>query len=145
MKKSIIIIFMAIMTTNTFGQNKGEKYLSPSISASFGKQYATYIYNYYNNYSASQPMDITIGQSLEFAYFVVNNWRFAIALYIPFVATPKSESDNKWKYENTLGVFFNPSFAYYVPLSDKFYYTPEIGYRFGFEFDFKGFDDVFDF
>ena len=137
MKKSIIFILFAVISMGVFGQDKGEKYLAPSISASFGRQYASYTYNHYNTYYASEPLNISIDQSLEFGYFFADDWRFAIALSVSYAGIPKSQEDDKWIFSHTIGVYTNPSFAYYVPLySDKLFYTPEIGFRMGYEFDF---------
>lgn len=129
-----------------FGQDKGEKYLAPSISASFGKQYASYTYHHYNEYSASQPLNISFDQSLEFGYYFADDWRFAIALSIPYLATPKSQEEDGWDYDHTLGIYINPSFAYYVPLySDKLFYVPEIGVKTGVEFEGDKFADFMEF
>ena len=134
MKKSIIIILLAVISMGVFGQDKGEKYLSPSISASFGREYGTYLYS---SYSASQPLSVSIGQSLEFGYFFANDWRFAIALDVPYAAVPKSQDDNGWEFSHAIGIYLNPSFAYYAPLySDKLFYTPEIGVRLGVQLDY---------
>ena len=137
MKKSIIFILLAFISMGVFGQDKGEKYLAPSISASFGRQYASYVYHHYNEYSASQPLNVSIDQSLEFGYFFADDWRFAVAMIVSYAGIPKSQEDDGWIFNHTLGVYVNPNFAYYVPLySDKLFYTPEIGIAMGYEFDY---------
>ena len=144
MKKIVLLIGMVFFSLNIIAQKEGEKYLAPSISASFGRQYAHYT-NYLEHYNASKPLDISVTPGFEFGYFSADNWRLAIAVGFPFYASPVREDDYGWDYDFAMEVTVNPSISYYVQLADRLFYTPEVGYRFGIAMESSTFDDIFSF
>ena len=143
MKRIVLLIGMVFFSLNVVAQKEGEKYLAPSISASFGRQYAHYT-NYLEHYNASKPLDISVTPGFEFGYFSADNWRLAFALVFPFYATPQREYDYGWDYNYTMAITVNPNVAYYVRLVDKLYYTPEIGIKFECGRESDDFKGVFD-
>lgn len=143
MKKLALLVGLVAFTITAFAQSKGEMYIAPSISASFGRQYASY-FDFTTHYEASRPLDVSVSPYCEYGFFPADNWRIAFALGFPFYATPETEYNNGWDYSYAMAMTFSPNVAYYVRLADKFYYTPEIGVmvEFGREsVDFKGIFD----
>ena len=119
---------------NVFGQRKGEKYVAPCLSASFGT--TTYKYAYFNQeYKETEPNTLSVSPSIEYGRFVNDNVRLSIALGFPFDAYPNdSEYDDKWNFDKMFGFRLSPNMGIYVPITDRFCYAPEIGvgYEFGF-------------
>lgn len=144
MKKFALLIGMLVLTMNVFAQNKGDIYIGPSLSASYGKQYAAY-YTSYQAYYASKPYDFSLNPSCEFGFFVANNFRLGVALGIPYSAYVDVETEDGWDIDYSLGISINPSMAYYVRLADRLYYTPEIGFKCEVWTDFPRLQDFTDF
>ena len=128
MKRLVLLIGLIILSINVFAQNKGDKYLAPSLSVTYGNQsYSTYFNTVY--YQSEKPCDFSLKPSCEFGYFPANNFRLGIGLGLPFSAFPASYySDGDVDF--ALGVSINPNIAYYVRLADRLYYTPEIGFKY---------------
>lgn len=143
MKRIAIIISLMTLTMSTFAQNKGEKYIGLSVSASFGKQYANYT-TYYNIYNASKPLSTSVMPTCEFAYFPADHFRIAAAIGVPFDVVPDTQYGTNWTYDYSLGVSINPNMAYYVRLADRFYYAPEFGIRYEIGKTSSAFPNLFD-
>ena len=142
MKRLTIIISLVVLSISVFAQKEGEKYLAPSIFTSFGRQYVRYT-NYLEHYNASKPLDILVTPSCEFAFFPLDNWRFAFAIGIPFYASPDQEYASGWEYDYIMAVTFNPNVAYYVRLTDHLYYTPEVGIKYEYGKESDSFSSIF--
>lgn len=132
MKKITFIITGLLFSTITFAQTKGDSYISGTISAEFGTQ-ETEVSNGSLSDSESQPLTTSFDIGVEYGYFVTDNFRLSIGAYVPFTKTPLSKENGEWLNSSTIGFGINPNIAYYVRITDKLYYTPEIGgyYEFG--------------
>lgn len=126
MKKIVFLLVMMLCGTIAVAQNKGDMFISGTISSEFGTQTASYSEGGYSK-SASQPLSSSFSFGVEYGCFVAENVRLALAVAIPFSTSPIEEVDDKWLKDKATSFMINPNVAYYVRLADKFYYTPEVG------------------
>lgn len=131
MKKLLTLSAMLFMSIAMFAQNRGDMYIAGSIGASFGNQKSDYFDGAYTT-TSNQPLTTSFNLQAEFGYFVADNLRLALALGVPFSSSPSSKSGDTWLKTNTIGLQINPNIAYYVIITDRLYYTPEIGGSFEF-------------
>ncbi len=130
MKKLLMLLCVFILSMNVMAQNKRDKYLAPSLSVAYGNQsYSSYLFNT-AYYYREKPVDFSLNPSCEFGYFPINNFRLGIAIGLPFSVFPAFHYDNKWEIDYALGVSVKPNIAYYVRLTDRLYYAPEIGFKY---------------
>lgn len=105
--KCILCILLALTAcVSLSAQQKGDKAIGTLVGATFS--------------NAPYTMVQAAG---EFDYFVADNFRLSFAVGVPFTSTTIADNLKS----NSFGVYFNPNIAYYVRLTDNFYYTPEIG------------------
>lgn len=127
MKRILLIAALLCGTLSLFAQNKGDKYFAFSLGAGFGDQKQE-LSNGALSTTASQPLTTSLSLQGEIGYFIADLFRVGLALGVPFTSTPSTEADNgDWLMTKTVGLQINPSIAYYVPLADNLYYTPEVG------------------
>ncbi len=107
-------------------QNKGEMYISGTLGVSLGLQSVSVTNGGYSE-SAGQPLTTSFNLGAEYGYFVIKNLRLALAASYGLNMNPSEKFDNKWYNTVTNSFQINPNIAYYVKITDKFYYTPEIG------------------
>ena len=125
-----MLLCVFILSMNVMAQNKRDKYLAPSLSVAYGNQsYSSYLFNT-AYYYREKPVDFSLNPSCEFGYFPINNFRLGIAIGLPFSVFPAFHYDNKWEIDYALGVSVKPNIAYYVRLTDRLYYAPEIGFKY---------------
>ena len=129
MKRFLVVAVAVFVCVALSAQSKGDKYIALSASASFGSQNAE---AYDGNYTSSQdsPLTTTACGQAEFGYFVSNNVRLALCLGVPYTSSPSQLSGSTWLKTKTVGFDINPNIAFYVPLADRLYYTPEIGFSY---------------
>lgn len=106
MKRIVCILLALTACVSLSAQQRGDKAISAFAGATFSNA----------PYTAVQVAG-------EFDYFVADNFRLSFAVGVPFTSTTVADNLK----QNTFGVYFNPNIAYYVKLTDNFYYTPEIG------------------
>lgn len=106
MKRIFCVLLALTACVSLSAQQRGDKAISVFAGGAFSNA----------PYTAVQAAG-------EFDYFVADNFRLSFAVGVPF--TSATVADNL--KQNTFGVYFNPNIAYYVKLTDNFYYTPEIG------------------
>ena len=106
MKRFFCILLALTACASLSAQQRGDKAISVFAGGSFSNA----------PYTAVQAAG-------EFNYFVADNFRLSFAVGVPFTSTTVADNLK----QNTFGVYFNPNIAYYVKLTDNFYYTPEIG------------------
>jgi len=106
MKRIFCILLALTACVSLSAQQRGDKAISVFAGGSFSNA----------PYTAVQAAG-------EFNYFVADNFRLSFAVGVPFTSTTVADNLK----QNTFGVYFNPNIAYYVKLTDNFYYTPEIG------------------
>lgn len=132
MRKILLLACALLISFMSNAQLKGDKYFAGGISLSAGSQIIkaqdkSYITNH------TQPSDFSFAIGGEFGCFVDNNFRIAIGLSIPVSIKPTSEDDSgKWLKTKTIGLALNPSLSYYFPITDRFFYTPELGFSYEF-------------
>lgn len=116
MKRILIcsILFIAAFSVAS-AQQKGDRYIGGSLNLAT----TTSILD------GASSTNVEFGLSPEFSYFVAN--KFRIGLSASFSLAYDNGSDIT---THTLAI--GPSLAYYVRLSDNFYYTPE--FFIGFEY-----------
>ena len=106
MKRLFCILLALTACVSLSAQQRGDKAISVYAGGAFSNA----------PYTAVQAAG-------EFNYFVADNFRLSFAVGVPFTSTTVADNLK----QNTFGVYFNPNIAYYVKLTDNFYYTPEIG------------------
>jgi hypothetical protein len=119
MKKIALLIGIVILSMNVFGQKAGERYVSPCFSASFGVTNYKY-YRYNTLYNVTEWSNVYISPSVEFGKFLTDKVRFGFSIGNPFTYFIE---DNSWM----CGLLLSPNFGFYVPITDRFSYAPEIG------------------
>ena len=131
MKKLVLLIGIIFLSMNVVAQDKGDKYIVTSATASFGhlKEYSNVIIAT----TTESPLDTYLKFDAGFGWFVVKNFRLELALGISIEKMPReATSATAWLYNRFIGFNMCPSLSYYVRLANKFYYAPEIGVDFTF-------------
>ena len=131
MKKTLLVIAMFFTCIALFAQNKGDKCIAFALYSSFGSQD---IENSNGSYSTTttSPLNTSLSFQAEYGYFAVDNIRLAMCIATPYVSIPTCNTGASWLHSKMFGVQVNPNIAYYLALSDRLYYTPEIGCSFGY-------------
>ena len=114
----------------TTAQNAGDKYIGAALTFSFGNQNVETSSDGVYSTTQSMPLATSLGIQAELGYFASDNLRLGLGLGIPFNSTPESLSGTTWLKTKTVGFSINPNIAYYLPLADRLYYTPEIGFSY---------------
>lgn len=129
MKRIVFIVAAMLMSLASFAQAKGEKYVAGTFSGDFGTQKTTYQYENFSE-TSSEPLNTELGLGLEYGHFVIKNLRLSVGVGVSYLGTPIVETDTRWLKNKTIAYFVNPNVSYYMPLTDKLYYAPEIGAAF---------------
>lgn len=110
MKKLLLTIVMAAMSiASLFAQQRGDRSLGLSGGFSFSDQ-------------ENVPNTFTAGIEGQLCFFVVNNFKIGIDATYAF---ERQNVDNVGNYLTHVWGF-GPMVSYYVKITDKLYYTPEI-------------------
>lgn len=130
--KRIFLLALAALSVciSTTAQNVGDKYIAAAMAFSFGNQNVETSNNGVYSTTQSAPLTTSVGIQAELGYFLADNVRLGFCLGIPFNSTPEALSGTTWLKTKTVGFTINPSIAYYLPLADRLYYTPEIGFSY---------------
>ena len=120
MKKILLATAILFASMTLWAQNKGDKFIATSIAASVNS----------TTDGASQSLRIeAFGGILgEFGYFAANNLRLAFCFGPMFGSYPSTLSETAGLRNNSIYFQLNPNIAYYVKITDRLYYTPEIGF-----------------
>ena len=119
MKKVSLLITIVVLSMNVFGQKEGERYVSPCLSASFGlTNYNSFQYSRSNN--NTEWNNVYISPSVEFGKFLTDNLRFGFSIGNPFSYFVEDRAA-------MLGTLVSPNLGFYVPITDRFSYAPEVG------------------
>ena len=129
MKRITFIVVAMLMSLASFAQAKGEKYVAGTFRGDFGTQKTTYQYDSYSN-TSSEPTNTSLVVGLEYGHFVVNNLRLSVGVGVSYLGVPIEETNIRWLRNKTVSYVVNPNVSYYVPVTDKLYYAPEIGASF---------------
>lgn len=138
--KKYLFTLLFLTTTLIASAEKGEKYVSASIGASFGTQSIKTDFSRINAYSTNEAKELSLGASSEFGYFVTNNFKIGCAIGGSFFKESslmnnyinEIEIDNQNTDTKSFALSIIPNVAYYVRITDKFSYTPEVGCNFSF-------------
>ncbi len=122
MKKVIILLAAALMAGSAaFAQSKGDMYVGGGLTLGAGStNYSEGAYSV----KGTNPTTFTIAPS--FGYFVLDNLRVGAGLSLGITGQSTGEGDSKVRNNRTT-FLVGPQVAYYLRLSDKLYYTPELG------------------
>lgn len=135
MKKQLITLLL-LTTTLTLSAAKGEKFISAKLSANFKKETTDYISSTPTATLSTSQQNFTIGAGSEFGYFIADNFKVGIGLSGAYSAI---ETDNQVSTESSsFAIALSPNIAYYVRITDRFSYTPELGANFSLG---KGYSD----
>lgn len=132
MKKHLLFVGAILISMTSWAQAKGERYIAGSINAECGTQTTTM--KFIDSYAETitQPQNAAFGVGIEYATFVSDNWRLALAASVGWSSTPQTKYDWGWAKNRSIEVDLNPNVAYYVQLADRLYYTPEVGVIIGY-------------
>ena len=119
MKKSVLFIVIVTLSMNVFGQKEGERYVSPYLSASFGLTNYRYFQNG-GSYHNTEWSNVYISPGVEFGKFLTDNLRFGFSIGNPFSYFVEDNSA-------MLGTLVSTNLGFYVPITDRFSYAPEVG------------------
>ncbi len=125
MKRFILTALVMFIGMTLSAQQKGDFYLSGSMSASAGKIFQ--VDDEDDLGLDSQPLQASFGIGSELGFFVKDNVRLGFALSMPYSSIPYDYEDGEWLKIRTIGFGFNPNISYYVKLTNNLYYTPEFG------------------
>lgn len=126
MKKTLAIVLMALVLSavTASGQDKGDMSVSGSLSISGGNMQVG---------ENTTPYTFAFGIEPRFGYFVMDRLEVSVGLGYDLSRTDKGEDTDGTKRYYRSGVFsILPKVSYYVPIGDKFYYTPSFMFGVGF-------------
>lgn len=72
------------------------------------------------------PASTMVSAGAEFGWFFADNWKLGVNIQYALDSNPYEKNNGKWLRQNTNLVFAGPQLAYYLKISDGFYYTPQI-------------------
>lgn len=72
------------------------------------------------------PSSTMVSAGAEFGWFFADNWKLGVNIQYALDSNPYEKNNGKWLRQNTNLVFAGPQLAYYLKISDGFYYTPQI-------------------
>ena len=119
MKKNVLLIVIVFFSMNVFGQKEGEKYVSPYFLASFGLTNYNYSQNN-SSYKDTEWSNVYISPGVEFGKFLTDRLRFGFSIGNPFSYFIEDEAV-------MLGTLISPNLGFYLPITDRFSYAPEVG------------------
>lgn len=125
MKKILVFAVAILMSVAAFAQKKGDMYVSGFFSADLG--------SYSVGSSDWHPFESSFEAGAKYGYFVADNLRLGMEVSVPFTTSLNEEMEGESYRFNTLSLLVCPNVAYYVPMGDNCYYTPELG--FGYQID----------
>ena len=129
MKKHVLLVAVMLISIASMAQSKGDRYVSGTLGFDSGNQ-PTILKEGAFSYTQSQPLDTELKIGAEYGFFAADNLRIAMAIGASWGSSPIAEYDWGWAKRNVIACSVNPSIAYYIRLTDNFYYTPEIGMTF---------------
>lgn len=129
MKKHVLFVAVMLISIASMAQSKGDRYVSGTLGFDSGNQ-TTILKEGAFSYTQSQPLDTELGIGAEYGFFAADNLKIAMAIGASWGSSPIAEYDWGWAKRNVIACSVSPSIAYYIRLTDNFYYTPEIGMTF---------------
>ena len=122
MKRTLLtIVAIVAMALSASAQQKGEQTLGFNLNYSTGKSTTKVQINDEQSTAATILGGDNLGVGIEYGYFIANNLRVGGQINYGYTA-----DDSK-----THSLIIMPNIAYYVRLTDNFYYTPNLSIGFG--------------
>lgn len=122
MKRTLLtIVAIVAMALSASAQQKGEQTLGFNLNYSTGKSTTKVQINDEQSNAATILGGDNLGVGIEYGYFIANNLRVGGQISYGYTA-----DDSK-----THSLIIMPNIAYYVRLTDNFYYTPNFSIGFG--------------
>lgn len=121
--KKITILCLLAFTVPFFAtaQQKGDMYVGGMLGFSAGSS-SLIATNGSNTQTDKQPTPFTFSIQPEYGYFLTDNFRIGAVLGLD-INTQKNSTESRL---TTTMFSIGPQLAYYVEISDGFYYTPEL-------------------
>lgn len=126
MKKTLLFLMLALLTSSMFGQMKGDKLFLGGATASLGTMKLS-VTNGTQSVNSKQPMSTSFGLQAGLGYFVADNFMLGMGVGGYYQTDPTTKVGTQWLHNNTYTASLNPFVAYYIKITDRFYYTPEVG------------------
>ena len=122
---AIVCALMCIIgSTVMSAQNKGDMYISGSISMSGSSSKVAL-----NSTSVKEPGGFMMSIAPQFGYFIIDNLELHLGLGYSFTKEPDDDKSST----NTSLFVINPGVNYYLPIvENKFFYTPGLDLGIGF-------------
>lgn len=130
MKKILLITVILLSTTALFAQQKGQFMVNGEVSFNTTK----------NEHESTESRVTSFSIQPAGHYFITDRWAIGLSLGYYHMKSPNISdilgsfdgSDSFGGKKDKLNIFsFGPQGTYYLPLTDRFYYTPGVYARFG--------------
>lgn len=122
MKRTLLtIVAIVAMALSASAQQKGEQTLGFNLNYSTGKSTTKVQINDEQSTAATILGGDNLGVGIEYGYFIANNLRVGGQISYGYTADESK----------THSLIIMPNIAYYVRLTDNFYYTPNFSIGFG--------------
>ncbi len=123
MKRTLLtIVAIVAMVLSASAQQKGEQTLGFNLNYSTGKSTTKVQINDEQSTATTILGGDNLGVGIEYGYFIANNLRVGGQISYGYTADESK----------THSLIIMPNIAYYVRLTDNFYYTPNFSIGFGF-------------
>lgn len=128
MKKLFLVIAALAVSVSLSAQKKGDMYISGSFSITGSNTNTTV-----NNTSTKAPNSTTFSIEPSYGYFVIDRLEVNLGLGYSLNKTRRStdrDGNHLFSRQNVFEI--TPGVRYYIPICDKFYYTPGFNFSVGF-------------
>ena len=128
MKKVFLAVFVLALPVALSAQEKGDMFISGNFTIDAGGSKSTT-----GNVSVKNPSPLTFEIAPQFGYFVVDRLEVDLALGYSLTRTKTgtdADGNNLFRRNNVFEI--SPGVRYYLPLGEKFYYTPGFSFEVGF-------------
>lgn len=127
-KKLLLLIAIAGFSAAVSAQEKGDMYVSGNFTLEGGNSRNTV-----GNVVTKTPATLIFGIAPQFGYFVMDRLEVSISLgYTHNRYNNGTDNDGNNLFRKTNVFEISPGVKYYVPLADKFWYTPGFDFGVGF-------------
>lgn len=125
-KNLITFLLFLFCSFTASAQQKGEVYISPTLSISSGSSSLTI-----SSGSTSQTSESLYNPSYSFGaelgFFAIDNLRTALTVGYSDSITKSYDSNNDVLNNQTSAFIINPNIAYYIRIFDNLFLCPEVG------------------
>jgi len=111
--------------------DKGDYFLGASAGLSFGESTTDYT-NGSITTSYYEPSGLSFTLGGEFGYFLTDNLCMEFGVGEDFASTPNQKTADGWLYDDVSMTQFGVSLGYFVKVSERCSYVPDIYFSYGF-------------